>query len=162
MDGSADEKTLAHFLENRNFASTKKTPKKKKVQSTPAEAQDSLAIVDGKIVINEAPQEREVLVEDRVTSFSYGKPYTKRTRWSKEETLLFYKALSLCGTDFTLLEKIFTDKDRKQLKNKFTREEKLYPARISQALKVTKRFSKEEMDALRKEYIQEQSSEGRE
>lgn len=153
MEPSSGEKTLAHFLENRNFASSKKTPRKKKAAAAPPAAGDSLAIVDGKIVINEVSQAREVLVEDRVTAFSYGKPYTKRSRWGKEETLLFYKALSLCGTDFTLLEKIFTDKDRKQLKNKFTREEKIQPERVSQALKAAQKFSKEQLEALKQEYL---------
>ncbi|KAI5181283.1 hypothetical protein NEOKW01_1502 [Nematocida sp. AWRm80] len=147
------KKTLGYFLENKNFPSTKRVQRKKKVateeDSVPTE---SLIVVDGQIVINDI-KDRETPIEDRVTSFSYGKSSTSRTRWTKEETLLFYQALSLCGTDFTLLEEIFTDKTRKQIKNKFSKEERTSPELISHALtQPTKKFSKNNLDKLKQEY----------
>ncbi|OAG29311.1 hypothetical protein NEDG_01384 [Nematocida displodere] len=142
--------SLAHFLENKNFPAAKKQAKRRRNTEDPETDPDSLIVVDGKIVMNDA--ERGTYIEDRVTSFSYGKAPSKRSRWSKEETLLFYKTLSLCGTDFTMIEKIFTDRDRKQLKNKFSKEEKEHPERVNSALESKHRFSKSDLEKLKEEY----------
>ncbi|KAI5148481.1 hypothetical protein NEAUS05_1405 [Nematocida ausubeli] len=150
-----EKQTLAHFLENRNFAASKRYQRKKKEEKE-SEVKDSLIIVDGEVVISSGgPKENEErnVIEDRMTAFSYGRA-TSKSRWSKEETILFYKGLSLCGTDFTLLEKIFTDKSRKQIKNKFSIEEKKFPEKISRALSTHRVFKKEELDSLRKEYTE--------
>lgn len=147
------KETLAHFLENRNFSAGKKYQRKKK-QSTEEEPQkESLIIVDGQVVMSERPSKAQV-IEDRITSFSYRKQNSGRGKWTKEETILFYRGLSLCGTDFTLLEKIFTDKTRKQIKNKFTNEEKSQPERITQALLSPKKFKREDLETLKKEYTE--------
>ena len=48
--------------------------------------------------------------------------------WNSEETSMFYTALELVGTDFTLMEAVFfknSVRDRRQLKQKFKREEKV-------------------------------------
>ncbi|KAI5185061.1 hypothetical protein NEHOM01_0566 [Nematocida homosporus] len=146
------KQTLAHFLDNKNFPTAKRSLRKRRVISAPIEKrEEDLIIVNGEVVVNDGA-EREILEEDRVTSFSYGKAYTKRGKWSKEETLLFYQALSLCGTDFTLLGKIFTDKERRQLKNKFSKEEKESPEKITFALANSKPFTKEELVKLTDEY----------
>ncbi|OAG32064.1 hypothetical protein NEIG_01302 [Nematocida sp. ERTm5] len=149
-----EKQTLAHFLENRNFTTTKKYQRKKKEDKE--EVKDSLIIVNGEVVINNGlnnESEDRTIIEDRMTAFSYGRT-TSKGRWSKEETILYYKGLSLCGTDFTLLEKIFTDKTRRQIKNKFSIEEKKYPEKVSHALSMHRVFKKEELDALRKEYTE--------
>lgn len=148
---NTSKQTLAHFLENRNFPASKKCQKKRKEVVEEEQPKDSLIIVDGKVVMNEGSS-KGLVVEDRMTAFSYGRTQSNRNRWSKEETIIFYRALSLCGTDFTMLEKVFTDKKRKQIKNKFTNEEKHHPERISQVLGLPRKFKKEDLDALRKEY----------
>ena len=43
-------------------------------------------------------------------------------RWEPEETIRFYKALRICGTDFSLMETMFPCRDRKQLKSKYQKE----------------------------------------
>lgn len=60
-------------------------------------------------------------------------------RWTTEETEQFYKALCQYGTDFSTIEKIM-NRDRKQIKNKFKKEEKENPKRIEQALNAVKRI----------------------
>ncbi|KAI5191978.1 hypothetical protein NEMIN01_1762 [Nematocida minor] len=154
MENTAKQ-PLAHFLENRNFPASKKCQKKKRQSTAEEQPKDSLIIVDGKVVMNEgnAGSKAEV-IEDRITAFSYGRQHSARSRWTKEETILFYRALSLCGTDFTLLERVFTDKTRKQIKNKFTNEEKTQPERISQVLLLPKKFKREDLEALKKEYTE--------
>ncbi|XP_064384362.1 transcription factor TFIIIB component B'' homolog isoform X2 [Halichondria panicea] len=70
----------------------------------------------------------------QVTSDSFRKCY-KITRWSKDETGKFFKALSHVGTDFTMMTLLVPNRSRKELKNKFKREEKKSPQLIAQALK---------------------------
>jgi len=160
MEEDNSKRALSHFLENRNYPAPKKTQRKKRAaQEDEEEERDSLAIVDGQVVMAGAGnKEREAIVEDRITALSYGKPHSKRTKWTKEDTILFYRALRLCGTDFTMLEKIFTDKERKQIKNKFTKEEKDHPEKISSVLKSSQKFSKEELEKLKQEYIDSKMS----
>lgn len=55
-------------------------------------------------------------------------PHRKQTkRWTVEETRDFYKALRQFGTDFTTMEVMFPQRDRRQLKNKFKKEERERP-----------------------------------
>lgn len=57
-------------------------------------------------------------------------------RWNPAQTEEFYSALSVCGTDFTLLSLLIKDKrTREQIKGKFKVEERKNPNRISMALK---------------------------
>ncbi|KAH9386584.1 uncharacterized protein NEMAJ01_1480 [Nematocida major] len=152
---SPPKQTLAHFLENRNFPAGKKAQKKRKTAVQEEPQKESLIIVDGQVVISGGTPAKTPVIEDRMSAFSYGRrPSAGRSRWSKEETIVFYKALSLCGTDFTLLEKVFTDKTRKQIKNKFSNEEKQQPERISQVLSDPKKFKREDLEALRREYTE--------
>lgn len=64
--------------------------------------------------------------------------YSKRQytdRWTSEEVVQFYKALSTFGTDFTLIAQLFPYRTRKQIKLKFNLEEKKYPEVIEMALR---------------------------
>lgn len=58
----------------------------------------------------------------------------KSDPWSEEETDRFYDCLATFGTDFFIISTLFTPKTRRQIKAKFTREEKLDPKRINDAL----------------------------
>ncbi|KXS15643.1 hypothetical protein M427DRAFT_98592 [Gonapodya prolifera JEL478] len=71
----------------------------------------------------------------RITNATYAKRRTKSEKWTDEETEKFYEALSMCGTDFTLAVPLFPGRNQRQLKNKYTREERADPARVAQALK---------------------------
>ncbi|KGG52375.1 hypothetical protein DI09_17p50 [Mitosporidium daphniae] len=104
-----------------------------------------VTIIDGKLVVDE-----ESLVLDRpsildehrerveetskwTTSASFRKAIP-RNRWSSEDTHQFYQALQVFGTDFEMLSKSLKSRTRSQVKNKFKREERENPARISAAL----------------------------
>jgi hypothetical protein len=50
------------------------------------------------------------------------------------DTVKFYKALSMCGTDFSMMEPLFPGRNRKVLKAMYKREEKRNPNLISLAL----------------------------
>ncbi|CAK8578869.1 unnamed protein product [Lathyrus sativus] len=57
-----------------------------------------------------------------------------RAKWSKQDTELFYKAVSFC-TDFEMIQKLFfPDKTRHQVKLKYKKEERQHPLRLSNAV----------------------------
>jgi transcription factor TFIIIB component B'' len=68
----------------------------------------------------------------------YSNGYANRMRvdkWSTQDTALFYRALSQFGTDFSLIERLFPGRTRRQIKNKFTSEEKVAPQKVDAALR---------------------------
>lgn len=114
-----------------------------------------LQVVNGKLVVSEEsltvqtaqtlpttldPTTRPVsrIIEDEtrhITSHSYLPHRTPSEKWTNAETNLFYYALRQCGTDFTLIEKFFPHRNRRQIRNKFKKEERDHPERIDFALK---------------------------
>ncbi|GAM26088.1 hypothetical protein SAMD00019534_092630 [Acytostelium subglobosum LB1] len=98
-------------------------------------------MVDGVIVPKmRGPSSAPVIYEQAnydtnslINSQSFSKRETQRA-WSKAETEVFYEALKKYGTDFTLMETVFDDRSRLQLKNKFKREERSNPERVHQLI----------------------------
>lgn len=102
---------------------------------------------DGRIVVNRQSltvqaQEKQTftrfVTEDnpRLNSMTYMNRITNE-RWSAEDTELFYRALSQFGTDFTLIAHLFPGRQRRHLKNKYSRENKLNPIRVDEALRAS-------------------------
>ncbi|XP_047996491.1 transcription factor TFIIIB component B'' [Leguminivora glycinivorella] len=85
---------------------------------------------------------------------------TARTAdWSEAETVRFYRALAAVGTDFTLMAPLFPDRNRRDLKIKFKKEERLNGAQVDKALRsqiawdavgLEDVFSREREDAARR------------
>lgn len=109
-----------------------------------------MRIVNGEIVLDsdslqidrhaDADRNNEVLEEvvessltRRITSASFGKR-TKVESWNPEMTGLFYQGLRMFGTDFNMISKMFTSRSRRQIKLKFTNEERKHPERIKDTL----------------------------
>lgn len=69
-----------------------------------------------------------------INSGSYGKRF-RGSRWSAEETELFYDALSQFGENYELISYVLPGRDRKACKNKFKAEDKRNPSRINFCLK---------------------------
>jgi len=69
-------------------------------------------------------------------------------KWTEEETTRFYRALEIFGTDFTLITKLFPNRNRNQIKNKFLKEEKFSKLKVDRVFqntnnsKLKKLFSK--------------------
>jgi hypothetical protein len=106
-----------------------------------------IIIVDGKMVIDQSSLQMQsapmidpstqVGVRDQVqhiTSASFQKR-TQTEKWSAEEIDRFYMALRQCGTDFTMIEQFFPDRDRRQIRNRYKKEEKENPEKIEWAIK---------------------------
>ncbi|GJE85855.1 transcription initiation factor TFIIIB, Bdp1 subunit [Phanerochaete sordida] len=76
--------------------------------------------------------------ESDTTKFVNSSTYSKKlrgSRWSAEETELFYDALQQFGENYELISYIMPGRDRKACKNKFKAEDKRNPNRITWCLK---------------------------
>ncbi|KAI0778333.1 hypothetical protein BD413DRAFT_508443 [Trametes elegans] len=76
--------------------------------------------------------------ESDFTKFVNSATYSKKlrgSRWSAEETELFYDALSQFGENYELISYVLPGRDRKACKNKFKAEDKKDPVRITYCLK---------------------------
>jgi hypothetical protein len=106
-------------------------------------------VVDGQIVINEksltvnAAVERATALSDftrveesgtKLNSATYAN-YTKAEKWTKEDTEFFFQALRQFGTDFSLIQRLFPGRSRRQIKKKYLVEDKINPARVEAAIR---------------------------
>ncbi|TFY57252.1 hypothetical protein EVJ58_g7139 [Rhodofomes roseus] len=81
--------------------------------------------------------------ESDATKFVNSSSYSKKprgSRWSAEETELFFDALSQFGENYELISYVLPGRDRKACKNKFKAEDKKNPARINFCLNHRKPF----------------------
>lgn len=110
-----------------------------------------MRIVNGQIVLDDESlhidrRERdavdesvmEVVEEHQNSRLVNSQTWSKREKvekWDAASTERFYEALSMFGTDFEIISKMFAGRSRRQLRNKFNNEERRYPARITAALR---------------------------
>ncbi|KAI1301857.1 Transcription factor TFIIIB component B'' -like protein [Halotydeus destructor] len=103
----------------------------------------TLIIDEESLVVHKPVIETSTVVEGRhklssvVTYSSFRTRQTgKKTRWTDDETLRFYKALTAVGTDFTLMSDLLFqgERTRLDLKNKFKKEEKINRKLVDKAL----------------------------
>lgn len=73
-------------------------------------------------------------VKNGYTSRANYRTRTKNEKWNKDDTTKFYKNLSIYGCNFALLAALFKGRSRKQLKNKYKKEERENPKLIKNAL----------------------------
>ncbi|GER51368.1 transcription factor tfiiib component [Striga asiatica] len=76
------------------------------------------------------------IAEDTTEFFNY-QTYmdkTPSTRWSKQDTELFYEAVRQFGTDLSMIEQLFPGRTRRQVKLKYKKEERQHPMRLRDAL----------------------------
>ncbi|PPQ71475.1 hypothetical protein CVT26_011254, partial [Gymnopilus dilepis] len=86
---------------------------------------------------NDGTENYTHVVESDLTKFVNSGSYSKRyrgSRWTAEETELFYDALAQYGENYELIALMLPGRDRKSCKNKFKVEDKKNPARINHCL----------------------------
>ncbi|KAK0178296.1 hypothetical protein PV328_002260 [Microctonus aethiopoides] len=118
---------------------------------------------DGQLVLDEqslvientgVKESREVIANQAVIfeDNDFGNGFYKRRKKTKEwpewETIKFYKALNIVGTDFLLMQSLFTKRSRQELKVKFKKEERMNRLLVEKALKYSQEF---DIDLLKKE-----------
>ena len=105
---------------------------------------DGQMIVDETFVIEttEAKRNRAAManasavVENGPGFVNYGSWYkrSRTSRWTMRETARYYRALSMLGTDFSLMTMLFPKRSRIELKRKFTVEGKIHPKLVDYTL----------------------------
>ncbi|KAK5627925.1 hypothetical protein RRF57_003640 [Xylaria bambusicola] len=107
-------------------------------------------VVDGQIVVHAASlvvdrhnrdmQNLEEVEENDFTNLVNSASFAKRVQapgnWTDEETDKFYRLLSMFGTDFETISNLFPGKNRRAIKLKFNKEERLRPNRVNAAMMV--------------------------
>lgn len=123
---------------------------------------------DGKLVLDESStiinrknslNEQEAIVEDNedvisrtnYDSFRRKPSQTSQTKWSIEDTKKFYQALTILGTDFSMMESLLFSglRSRTELHKKFKREERVNKLKIDIALSNRISLNSEELEDLR-------------
>lgn len=144
------DKALEEIQQEDNELSKKQSDKEKpKEPEQPTPSNLKMGISGDKITLdaesivksnNQAAEkgDRQVEVDNSylnpITSNSYTKlAYTDA--WTTDELVQFYNALSTWGTDFTFIAQLFPYRNRRQIKRKFTLEEKKRPELVELALK---------------------------
>ncbi|KAK6079269.1 Transcription factor TFIIIB component B'' [Seiridium cupressi] len=111
----------------------------------------ALDIIDGQIMVNqsslvinqhaaESNIQLQTVEEDEFTHLTTSASYMRPSRamgtnhWDDEDTERFYKYLKMFGTDFETISHMFSGKNRRQVKLKFNREERLRPNRVNAAI----------------------------
>lgn len=89
-----------------------------------------------------------VIFEDNDFGNGFYKRRKKTKEWPEWETIKFYKALNIVGTDFLLMQSLFTKRSRQELKVKFKKEERMNRLLVEKALKYSQEF---DIDLLKKE-----------
>uniref|UniRef100_A0A0K3CBH1 BY PROTMAP: gi/342321017/gb/EGU12955.1/ Proteophosphoglycan ppg4 [Rhodotorula glutinis ATCC 204091] n=2 Tax=Rhodotorula toruloides TaxID=5286 RepID=A0A0K3CBH1_RHOTO len=117
-----------------------------------------MRIIDGQLVLDEQSLQidrgggdqdqgpREVIEESARDRFVNSSTYSKRKqggRWSKEETELFYDAISQFYTNFEMISLLFPHRTRHEIRRKFNREDRLNPKLVTAALERRKRINME-------------------
>ncbi|KAF7091326.1 hypothetical protein CFC21_093923 [Triticum aestivum] len=79
---------------------------------------------------------RENHMVENATKLNYHSYMNKQTRakWSKSDTDLFYQGLHQFGSDFAMIQQLFPDKSRDQVRQKFKTEEKKHPMQVHDAI----------------------------
>ncbi|KAI0527904.1 hypothetical protein F5B22DRAFT_582773 [Xylaria bambusicola] len=107
-------------------------------------------VVDGQIVVHAASlvvdrhnrdmQNLEEVEENDFTNLVNSASFAKRVQapgsWTDEETDKFYRLLRAFGTDFETISNMFPGKNRRAIKLKFNKEERLRPNRVNAAMMV--------------------------
>ncbi|URE30054.1 hypothetical protein MUK42_16046 [Musa troglodytarum] len=86
--------------------------------------------------LNHSGEEANQNVQSTPKTLNYhsymNRPQT--SRWSKAETKLFYEAIHQFGTDFAMIQQLFPNRTRHQVKLKFKIEERKHPSQVHDAL----------------------------
>ncbi|OBT84416.1 hypothetical protein VE02_07113 [Pseudogymnoascus sp. 03VT05] len=109
-----------------------------------------MRLVDGQIVIDESSLNldrhklaaanagvMEIIEENEFTRITTSGTFMKREKnifWDLDAEEKFYVGLRMFGTDFEMISNMFPNRNRRQIKLKFNKEERLYPSKINSAL----------------------------
>nr|VDD41185.1 unnamed protein product [Brassica oleracea] len=79
-------------------------------------------------------QENNVVKPDSPVNYQTYMKKTPRTRWSKQDTELFYERIQEFGGNLSMVQQLFPDRTCQQIKLKFKLEERRNPLKLNDAL----------------------------
>ncbi|XP_044131979.1 transcription factor TFIIIB component B'' homolog isoform X2 [Bufo gargarizans] len=119
-------------------------------------AEDGSIILDEESLTVEVSRNKAPIVEGNDPIFERGSTTTyscfRKTNyskpWSNQETDMFFLAISMVGTDFSMIGQLFPHRERIEIKNKFKKEERVNGWRIDKAFREKRDFDFEFFAAL--------------
>ncbi|CAH2296884.1 transcription factor TFIIIB component B homolog isoform X1 [Pelobates cultripes] len=111
-------------------------------------AEDGSIILDEESLTVEVTRAKAAIVEENdpifergsTTTYSSFRKNTHSKPWSNQETEMFFLAISMVGTDFSMIGQLFPHRERIEIKNKFKREERANGWRIDKAFSEKQAF----------------------
>ncbi|XP_029300318.1 LOW QUALITY PROTEIN: transcription factor TFIIIB component B'' homolog [Cottoperca gobio] len=104
-------------------------------------------------------QDRDPIFErGSTTTYSSFRKGTYSKPWSSEETDMFFLAISMVGTDFSMICQLFPHRARSEIKNKFKKEERENSWRIDKAFRDRRKLDIEYFSKLLEKILEVQKN----
>uniref|UniRef100_A0A8C2AUA9 Myb-like domain-containing protein n=1 Tax=Cyprinus carpio TaxID=7962 RepID=A0A8C2AUA9_CYPCA len=107
---------------------------------------------------NPAEDRDPIFERGSTTTYSSFKKGTYTKPWSNEETEMFYLAIGMVGTDFSMIAQLFPHRARIEIKNKFKKEERNNSWRIDKAFKEKRRLDVDFFKKLMEQILKNEES----
>ncbi|XP_056587231.1 transcription factor TFIIIB component B'' homolog isoform X3 [Triplophysa dalaica] len=107
---------------------------------------------------NPAEDRDPIFERGSTTTYSSFKKGTYTKPWSNGETDMFYLAISMVGTDFSMIGQLFPHRARVEIKNKFKKEERINSWRIDKAFKEKRRLDLDFFKTLMEQILKDEQT----
>ncbi|KAG1937241.1 transcription factor TFIIIB component B'' [Pimephales promelas] len=132
-------------------------------------AEDGSLILDEESLTVRVQRTSDTIVENANPLFERGSSTTYASfrknnyvkNWSVRETDMFYLAISMVGTDFSMMAQLLTHRSRTDIKNKFKKEEKANAWRVDNAFRNKRPFDSEFFSFLLKRILAKDKQKGK-
>ncbi|KAF4113014.1 transcription factor TFIIIB component B'' homolog isoform X2 [Onychostoma macrolepis] len=132
-------------------------------------AEDGSLILDEESLTVRIQRTSDTVVENANPLFERGSTTTYTSfrkkchvkSWSVRETDMFYLAISMVGTDFSMIAQLLTHRSRAEIKNKFKKEEKANSWRVDKAFRNKRPYDSELFSFLLKRVLAKDKQKGK-
>ncbi|XP_061657384.1 mucin-2 [Syngnathoides biaculeatus] len=107
---------------------------------------------------NPAEDRDPIFERGSTTTYSSFRPSTYCKPWTSEETDMFFLAISMVGTDFSMIGQLFHNRTRAEIRNKFKREERQNSWRIDKAFRERRKLDIEYFSKLLEKILELQAN----
>ncbi|XP_077050125.1 uncharacterized protein LOC143697070 isoform X2 [Siphateles boraxobius] len=107
---------------------------------------------------NPAEDRDPIFERGSTTTYSSFRKGTYTKPWSSGETDLFFLAISMVGTDFSMIGQLFPHRGRLEIKNKFKKEERNNSWRIDKAFKEKRRLDLDFFKKLMEQVLKDEEN----
>ncbi|XP_061913030.1 mucin-2-like isoform X2 [Entelurus aequoreus] len=107
---------------------------------------------------NPAEDRDPIFERGSTTTYSSFRASTYCKPWSSEETDMFFLAISMVGTDFSMICQLFHNRTRSEIRNKFKKEEKQNSWRVDKAFRERRKLDIEYFSKLLEKILEVQQS----